>query len=478
VAGEIKQEKARKLKATPESVGEAFRVAVEELGSWDKVIEHATRAKERDEQPIEFYETIRAFPLDAALALYKAIERKFGVALLEGQTIQTFFGKMKQDVAMIAVQTGPEESDKVLVPWGDFPLPGGAGVLSIRANVRDGVQVLDVKAATKRKFEDVVRATVELAREIVTKESLYRSKALRMVFRSDFFKGQFADVRFMDLRGVQRSDLIFSKGLQAAIDTNIWTPLRYPQACTIVGVPQKRGVVLAGPFGVGKTMLAQVTAQIATECGYTFVYLEEVERLPDALTFAQQYAPAVLFAEDIDRVANTRDEVLNTILNSLDGIESKNYRVMTILSTNNVEQIHPALLRPGRTDVLLNIQAPDAEAVERLLRKYARGRIAESVNLDQVSTKLSGQIPATVREVVERSKLAAIGRTLGDAEAQLVEVDLEEAAFTVLQQRELVEGKHDDSIKPATELERAFAILGHSIEKSAPLARPQPEVAA
>lgn len=444
-----------KLSAT-DGVPQMLEAAVRDSWTYDDVIAHATKAKERDEQTVAVMETIKAFPLDAAWALYRAIERQFGIAEVEGR--QSWFGK--EDVAMIAVQTGPGERDRIMIPWGTFPLPAGGGIIEIAAGVEDGVQVLRIRCKTRRKFERAVKELIQRARDIVASESLYRSKALRLVFREGFMSGEFADVKFMDLRGVDRNDLVFSRNLQQAIDTNILTPIRFPQACAAAGVPQKRGVVIAGPYGVGKTMLALVTAQIATENGVTYIYLEDVERLPDALAFAQQYAPAIVFAEDIDRVAGERDDKLNNILNSLDGIDTKSFRVMTILSTNHVEKIHPALLRPGRTDVLLNVLPPDAEAVERLIRKYSRDRLPVVEDITAVCDKLAGQIPAVIREVVERAKLAAITRTLGDAQAHLVADDLDEAAYTVLQQRDLVEGKH---VKELTEHESACSLLGKEL---------------
>src|SRR5206468_3901259 len=102
-------------------------------------------------------------------------------------------------------------------------LPGGVGTIKMAPAIVDETQVLRVRCTTRRKYEATVTEIMELAREILAAESLYKGKALRMVFRESFFEGKFSDVRFMDLRGVAASDLVFSRVLQQAIETNIWT---------------------------------------------------------------------------------------------------------------------------------------------------------------------------------------------------------------------------------------------------------------
>lgn len=422
--------------------------------SWDDVIEFATRSKEAEDHVVNVRDKIRAFPLDAAYALGKALERKFGMALVQGE--------WGSPVNLVSVERGPE--DIIGIPWGEFQLPSNTGVLTMQASIEDGQQVLNVLVRTRRKYETAVREIVKLAREILKTESLYKARALRLIWRANFFSGEFADVRFMHTANVQRSDLIFTSELERAIDTNIWTLLQYPHACRTAKIPIKRGILLAGEYGVGKTLLATVTAKIATEAGWTFIYLDDTERVGEALMFAQQYAPAVVFAEDVDRVASERDDQLNEILNKLDGIETKDHEVMVILSTNHPETIHPALLRPGRTDVILNLTAPDGPAVERLIRKYAGARLPETEALGRVSQQLAGQIPATIREVVERSKLESIRRTGGDAMAELMAEDVGAAAFTVLQQRELVSGNGKHGTLP---VDQQAGVALHAMVKDA-----------
>jgi transitional endoplasmic reticulum ATPase len=130
------------------------------------------------------------------------------------------------------------------------------------------------------------------------------------------------------------------------------------------------------------------------------------------LEFARLYGPAVVFAEDIDRVAGgERTEALDQILNTLDGASGKHEKIITVLTTNHLERINQAMLRPGRLDAVIDITPPDALACEKLARNYSRGLIPESADIMEACEYMQGRIPAFIREVVERSKLYAIANS-------------------------------------------------------------------
>lgn len=162
-------------------------------------------------------------------------------------------------------------------------------------------------------------------------------------------------------------------------------------------------------YGTGKTMTANVTSKVCVDNGWTYILLDDIRALKEALLFAQRYQPAVVFAEDVDRVAEHRDQRGNDLLNTIDGVLTKNSQVITVLTTNHVEKLDRAMLRPGRLDAVITVRPPEAEAVERLVRLYGRGLVVADEDLTAVGEALAGNIPATIREVVERSKLAMVG---------------------------------------------------------------------
>jgi transitional endoplasmic reticulum ATPase len=89
-------------------------------------------------------------------------------------------------------------------------------------------------------------------------------------------------------------------------------------------------------------------------------------------------------------------------------VDSKDSEIILVLTTNEVENIHQGMLRPGRLDAVIAVERPDAEAVTRLMRLYGRGLIDETEDLTRIGMELAGSTPAVVREVVERAKLTAL----------------------------------------------------------------------
>lgn len=188
----------------------------------------------------------------------------------------------------------------------------------------------------------------------------------------------------------------------------LWAPIVHTEACRQHQIPLKRGVLLEGTYGTGKTLLARRTAQVCVKHGWTFIMLDDVRALREALVFARRYEPAVVFAEDVDRLVGDRDQAANDLLNTIDGVLSKDSSIITVLTTNHVEKINKAMLRPGRLDAVISIKPPKADAVIALIRMYGRDLLAQGETLVEAGKVLAGNIPATIREVVERAKLSMI----------------------------------------------------------------------
>ena len=143
--------------------------------------------------------------------------------------------------------------------------------------------------------------------------------------------------------------------------------------------------------------------------------------------------------EDTDRAlkqhGESRSARLDYILNTIDGIENKNKEIMLVMTTNNVHDISAPMLRPGRIDDFINMTPPDKETVARLIHYYAQGRIQGDLN--RAAEVLAGNIPAVVRECVERSKLFAISEGRPQ-DSDVVSDDIERAALSMQNQIELL----------------------------------------
>jgi transitional endoplasmic reticulum ATPase len=142
--------------------------------------------------------------------------------------------------------------------------------------------------------------------------------------------------------------------------------------------------------------------------------------------------------------------------------------LIVCLTTNHVDHIEPAMMRPGRLDAVISVKAPDAVASVNLVKLYARGRLDPQDDFARVGEKLSGQIPAVIREVVERSKLAAVRRLKPNEELALRASDLEYAADEMLNHLRLMTPKPEDT---RSKQERAAEVLGkHLVEALVPKA--------
>ena len=424
--------------------------------SYDEGVLWLQRKKRELNEVVAFSEMIHAFPPDGAAAFAKALQEKFGWTSM----VKTpgFFGA--DPPRMIDVEVGPNKSQKI--PWGRFEIPGVEGHVETGVGMKDGHMVFAITGQVKQKHYYILADLAKLTREIVERESIYRGQAFKIEYTEEG-AGEFGNMnapKFLDLSEVKPEELVFSAELTRAINDYVFTPILKSAECEAAGIPVKRGVCMYGGYGTGKTLTAYVAAKHAVSVQRTFIYLKDVTHLADAIEFAKQYAPAVVFAEDVDRaVGGERSSQVDTILNTIDGLDSKESKVMVILTTNHVDKINQALLRPGRMDLALEIGPPDADAVERLIHIYSRNLLAKDTNLEAVGHQLSGQIPAVIREACERAKLSAVAR---GGKLEITEDDLLLAAETLVDHIMLLnEEKHDPS-----KLEALGQHLGFGIQKA------------
>lgn len=374
---------------------------------YDAAIAALERKKEDENRLFDTHEFIEGYPLDAAVALIKAMKELYGWA----SPVPTpgFFGP--RPPRMLTVKVGHKANDVIQIPWGSFSVPGIEKNIQIDSHrLPNGMPVLVVIGKVRKREEFIILSLVQKAREILARESIYRGKAISLVVDTNGSLDMNTAPSFMDVDNVKETDLILNDDVRAQVEVSLLTPMKKTELCRQHRIPLKRGVLLSGPYGTGKTMTARTAAKVAQDNGWTFIMLNRVQGLEEALRFAEQYAPAMVFAEDIDRIVEERDENANDLVNTIDGILSKTSEVITCLTTNHVEKIAQVMLRPGRLDAVITVNPPNAKTCERLVRLYSRNLIDENEDLTAVGERLSGQIPATIREIVERSKLGMISR--------------------------------------------------------------------
>ena len=437
--------------------------------SYTEAIDWMKRKRKQEETEIAIKIRVDAFPLDGACALCDVLKDMYGWSDLVPRP--GFFGP--EPPMMISVETGPNGESRQ-VPWGDMQIPKIEGTLTTSFTMNDDRPCFELTGVVKRKHEKIIQKIGDAIKERVRTHSIYRGKAIRMRFRdADGERIKFDPTiapKFEDLKDVKPEDLIFSKDTQEMLETTLFTPVQYTQACREQGVPLKRGVLLEGPFGTGKTLTAGVLARICVENGWTFLYVDDVRDLDMALKFARLYQPCVVFGEDIDRaIGMNRSSDVDRILNTLDGIGSKKAEIFVCLTTNNVDVIGPAFMRPGRIDTVVHIGPPDGEAAVKLVRLYGHGRVkGNDKDIEKAVKPVIGSNAAFLQEVTERSKLAAIRRIEGKGSIMITPTDIAYAASQMAAHLKLsAPDKEGLEVNPVAEFARA---LGKELE-TAPLVK-------
>lgn len=413
--------------------------------SLSDAIELLRRRKEYEQEVTAFSESYDVFPFDGAHALNEALIKKFGWA--PAVATPGMFGDTPPTLISVEVDAGVFKQ----VPWGRFSLPNIEGYVETDYTRKNGRFTFALSAKIKRVSEETVRSLFAEVREYLKTGSIYQGKAIKIRFRDD--DGDTLSMpqpSFMDTSKIDPNGLIYAADVQAAVETNLFTPIQRVHDCIANNIAVKRGVLLGGTYGTGKTMAATVASRLAVDAGLTYVYIPRADELSDAIEFAKQYqSPAcVIFCEDIDRVTNGERSVeMDDILNILDGIDTKSANIITVLTTNDLNAINPAMLRPGRLDAVIDVTPPDAQAVEKLLRLYGGAAIDAKLDLTEAANVLAGNIPAVIAEVVKRAKLAQLRlQPVGEPVAHISEAAIVEASRTMQSQVKLLKDRTEAKV--------------------------------
>ncbi|TEB15405.1 ATP-dependent zinc metalloprotease FtsH [Pelotomaculum sp. FP] len=216
---------------------------------------------------------------------------------------------------------------------------------------------------------------------------------------------------------------------QHLCETVEW-PLKYEELFAQAGAQASRGILLYGPPGTGKTLLARAMANVANA---NFISIkgpsllskwvgESEKAVREVFRKARQAAPCIIFFDEIDALVSSRgmgggavaERVLSQLLTEMDGIEELR-RVVVLGATNRLDLIDPALLRPGRFDLQLQLGLPDSAARRQILAVHTRKRpVAEDVDLDGLAAETAGFSGAEIRHLCNRAALAAVREYLAE----------------------------------------------------------------
>ena len=255
--------------------------------------------------------------------------------------------------------------------------------------------------------------------------------------------------------------------------TEIVNYLHDPSKYQEIGASMPKGVLLVGPPGTGKTMLAKAVAGEANVPFFSMSGSEFVEmfvgmgasKVRDLFKQAKEKAPCIVFIDEIDAIGKKRDgqiggndereQTLNQLLTEMDGFEG-NTGVIILAATNRPESLDPALTRPGRFDRRVPVELPDLKGREEILKVHAKKiKVAEDVDFNKVARMASGASGAELANIVNEAALRAVR----DGRKFATQADLEESIELVIagyQKKNAIMTDHEKRIV-------AYHEIGHAL---------------
>lgn len=280
-------------------------------------------------------------------------------------------------------------------------------------------------------------------------------------------------VLFKDIAGSKES----KQDLEEVVDF-----LKHPKKFEDVGAKIPKGVLLVGPPGTGKTMLARA---VAGEAGVPFFSISGSEfvemfvgvgasRVRDLFSKAKKNAPCIIFVDEIDAVGrrrgsgmggghDEREQTLNQILVEMDGFE-QGQNVIVLAATNRADVLDPALLRPGRFDRRVHIGLPDRKDREAILKvHFAKKPLAKSVDIDALAAKTAGSSGADLANITNESAILAARRNQKEITQDVVTDAFEKVAIGP-ERKGKVMSEHEKEMTAYHEA--GHAIVGHVLPDS------------
>ena len=443
----------QKVNQYEESMKKKFIEVMNEPGvKYADCLDYIQNEIDQSKKMARFNYKIPCFKNDGIYQLNQAISEVFGSVVSKEDNSPS------GDSNVSTVDITLADGTRVKAPYGDICLPslGEDSIISIDYNT--STHTLLVTGRCQFRFSSMIDDVIEATKRNISTNSIYKGQALEIT--------DINEPTILDLSGAEKQLMILSDKLKYDLRP-IRARLLNPDKCIEKGIPLKFGVLMSGPYGTGKSLLAFKLAKEALDNGWMFFYLKDPKLLAEALRMAKIIDKsghgAVIFTEDIDQVTRgDRDAAMQDILNTLDGGDTKDMNVIAMFTTNHIELIEPTFLRGKRIGTIISMGPLDAKTAEEFIREsFKIGCYTISDDLTEVCQLIeqSKIVPAFMAEIIEKVKSAMVLDDQCEVKAEYIKYSVE----SYLEQVKLSQTK-DMSITPERRFVESFREIFNSKE--------------
>tara|TARA_R110000744_G_C19368318_1_gene562148 strand:+ start:2430 stop:3842 length:1413 start_codon:yes stop_codon:yes gene_type:complete len=365
---------------------------------WREILTFLANEIEMSTKMASFNHRILCFRDDGVYQLNKAIEKIYGVSTAKADQKPSGGGDKPIQTLDVVLADGR----RVKVPYGEISLPDLGPEAGIVIGYNDDTNNLYIQGSCQFRFSSLIDKIIEQTKTFLNTESIYKDQAFEV--------GPKCVPQVMDLSNIEKEFMVISD--KTTYDLRpLMTRILKPEQCIAKGVPLKTGILLEGPYGTGKTLLAFKVAHQAINNNWSFIYLKEPALLAQTLrlsrTIDNNGNGVIVFLEDVDQVTRgNRNAAMQDILNTLDGGDTKNMNVIAMFTTNHIELIEPTFLRGKRIGSVVSMGALDAETARKFVDHTFADYTLEPEGLDKVCERIAehGIVPAFMAEITETVK--------------------------------------------------------------------------
>jgi transitional endoplasmic reticulum ATPase len=270
----------------------------------------------------------------------------------------------------------------------------------------------------------------------------------KMVVKEDDFLSAYREITptamrevYVEVPSVHWKEVGGLDKIKNELEQSVEWPLKKPEVFKRMGIKPPRGILLYGPPGCGKTLLARA---VATESEANFISVkgpeifskwvgESEKAIREVFRKARTAAPAIIFFDELDSIIPRRgagysdsgatERVISQLLTEMDGIESLQ-NVVVIAATNRPDILDPAVMRPGRFDRLIDVPAPDSKALMQIFKIHARDMpLSKDVDLQEIAEKAKGYSGADVEALCREAAMNALRDSIDSKEVTRKDFD-------------------------------------------------------